>query len=121
VGSGTISSVRVLVIDGSSAVRTRLATRLLEAGHELAGEAATADAALRAAGQLAPDAIILDVHLPDHRGADLVPAMRERAPGARLVVLSNATHLRGVCLARGADHFLDKSAEFDQVALLIVT
>lgn len=109
----------VLVVDRSAAVRARVIARLREAGHVLAGEAATlAEASALIAAQ-APDAIVADVELPDGPGVEIVAALRARAPGATVVILTNATHFRPVCLAEGADHFLDKSGEFDMITTVL--
>jgi DNA-binding NarL/FixJ family response regulator len=112
--------VRVLVIDASAAIRTRLVARLHEAGLEVAAEADTVAAALVQVAAHRPDAIVVDVLLADGRGPDVVAALRAAAPVARVVVVSNATHYRRSCLERGADCFLDKSSEFDAVAVTLL-
>jgi CheY-like chemotaxis protein len=61
----------VLVVDDDPAFR-RLAQRVLETfGLSVAGEAETAAAALAAAGALRPEAILVDVGLPDRNGLAL--------------------------------------------------
>jgi DNA-binding NarL/FixJ family response regulator len=108
--------VRVLVIDPSAEVRRRLVARLIEAGLEVIAEGDTAAAAMALTLELAPDAVVLDVMLPDRHGLDLVPALRAIRASLRIAVVSNADAYRRRCLALGADVFLDKSAEFDLVA-----
>ncbi len=112
---GQDQAVTVLVVDRSAPVRRRLVARLREADHEVV-EAASLAEAFAAIATSTPDAIVADAQLPDGRGASIAGALRARAPRAVLVILTNATHYRDVCLGRGADHFLDKSAEFDVVA-----
>jgi CheY-like chemotaxis protein len=61
----------VLVVDDDPAFR-RLAQRILETFDlAVAGEADTAAAALTAAGALRPDAVLVDVGLPDSDGIAL--------------------------------------------------
>lgn len=108
--------MRVLLIDDSAGLRERLAARLGEQGHQVVGEAETASGALAAVVHLRPDAIVADVMLRDRRRLELVAALRASSPGAVIVILTNAVSYREHCLARGADHFLDKSAAFDTVA-----
>jgi DNA-binding NarL/FixJ family response regulator len=109
-------AVRVLVIDPSTEVRRRLVARLVEAGLEVIAEGDTAAAALALTRDLGPDAVVLDVMLPDRHGLDLISALRAAHAPVRIAVVSNAAAYRRRCLALGADVFLDKSAEFDDVA-----
>jgi len=61
----------VLVVDDDPAFR-RLAQRLLAAfGLAVAGEAENAAAAVAAAGALRPDAVLVDIGLPDGDGLSL--------------------------------------------------
>ncbi len=61
----------VLVVDDDPAFR-RLAKRILETfGLAVAGEADTAASAMTAVGALRPDAVLVDVGLPDRNGLSL--------------------------------------------------
>jgi two-component system, OmpR family, response regulator len=110
--------VRILVVEDSAAVRARVVSLLQEYGLEVVGEAGTAADALRLADSLRPEAIVLDLHLPDGDGMDLLPLFKARQPAPLVAVLTNSTHIecRKRCLALGADHFFDKSREFEAVA-----
>ena len=111
--------MRVLVIDPSVAIRGRLVARLRDAGLDVCGEASGCSDGLTLIASLAPDAIVLDVRVPDHPPLACLREVRVRAAGAVIVVLTNDTHYRGPSLAVGADHFLDKSADFDAVAAVL--
>lgn len=115
--SGILSAVRVLLVDDFAPVRLRLAARLLEDGHTIAGEAGTAVAALALAAEVQPDVVILDLNLPDRHGLEAIPDLRRALPDARILVLTNEStpRHRDTALARGADGFFDKSAEFDDL------
>jgi DNA-binding NarL/FixJ family response regulator len=113
--------VRILLVDDSPAVRSRLVARLGDAGLEVVGEADTGAIAITLARELRPDAIVCDVLLRDHQGLDLIPALREAAPLTRLVIFTNAPAYRRHCLALGVDAFLDKSADFDAVAAYLIS
>jgi DNA-binding NarL/FixJ family response regulator len=109
-------TVKVLVGDHSGVVRSRLVARLRESGLDVVGEADSLAAITSLAVIVQPDAIVTDVRFADGRGAAAIRAVRQSAPHALVVVLSNTVHYRVPCLTSGADYFLDKSAEFDEVA-----
>ncbi len=54
------------------------------------------------------DGIFLDVNLPDGKGYDLIPALRDHSPNARVIVISAMDQEREHALAAGADIFLSK-------------
>ena len=63
--------MRVLIVDDSAAFR-RAARAVLEVGgYRVVGEADRVAAGLLAANRLKPDAVLLDVRLPDGSGVDV--------------------------------------------------
>jgi DNA-binding NarL/FixJ family response regulator len=78
---------RLLIVDDDARFRT-LARMLLEdaAEFEVVGEAHDGNAALAKAQEVGPDVVLLDVHLPDTLGFDLVPRLGgENGPTVVLV------------------------------------
>ena len=76
----------VLIVDDHDGFRHR-ARRLLEAeGWDVLGEACDASEALRAAAELKPEVVLLDVHLPDVSGLYLAQALS----GDAAVVLTSS-------------------------------
>jgi DNA-binding NarL/FixJ family response regulator len=68
----------VLIVDDHAGFR-RWARRALEAdGYEVVGEARSGAAGIEAAAELDPDVVLLDVHLPDANGFDIVSRMLAR-------------------------------------------
>jgi DNA-binding NarL/FixJ family response regulator len=114
--------VDVLVVDDSEAIRSRLAARLREAGLSIAGEVGTSAEVLAFIALRVPDAVVLDLQLPDGSGLDLLPHLKASVPAPVVVVLTNAARprYRKRCLALGADYVFDKSSEFDSVAPAIL-
>ncbi len=110
----------VLVVDAAVAVRTRLVSRLREAGLEVIGEVTSVRGAIELARTTPPRAIIVDIDLPGHPGLSVISDLRIGIPTAALVVFTNASPYRRACLAAGADGFLDKSSEFDSVAAAVL-
>jgi DNA-binding NarL/FixJ family response regulator len=108
----------VLIVDDSETVRGRLAEMLAGvAGVEVAGQAASVAAARQAIAQLRPEAVILDLHLPDGNGLAVMAAARAAPPAPKFVVLTNyaTPQYRQRCLADGASYFFDKSHEFERI------
>ncbi len=79
----------MLIVDDHPSFR-QLAARLLgEAGFAVVGEAADAVSALREAARLRPDAVLLDVVLPDRSGLLLAAELTQAAQAPRVVLTSS--------------------------------
>ena len=99
---------RVLLVDDQAAFRA-VARRMLEtAGFVVVGEAVDARTALQAAGELAPDVVLLDVRLPDCSGVDVARLIRRAVPPPVVVLTSTADYSHAVdgC---GAQGFISKA------------
>jgi len=57
--------------------------------HEVVGEAGTERDALNVVAAAAPDVVIMDSVLPGLQGAEGVKALLRRAPGARILILTD--------------------------------
>lgn len=93
----------VLLVDDQAAFRA-VARRLLESdGFLVIGEAADALSAVRAAGELAPDVVLLDVRLPDGSGVDAARRIRDvdRPPAVVLTSTADYAHAVNGCGAQG--------------------
>ncbi len=114
--------MRVIVVDDSAPVRSRVAALLREAGLDVVGEAPTAQAALCLVHSLRPDAVVLDLQLPDRNGMEILVELKANEPAPVVAILTNTAEeaCRTRCLALGADYFFDKSRGFDAVAPALV-
>ena len=110
--------LKVFLADDSAPIRARVAGLLARDSLQIVGEAETPQACI--AGILAthPDVVVLDVQLDGGQGLDVLRVVRGIEPGIAFVVFSNnsAPAYRKRYLGAGAARFLDKSAEFDQLA-----
>jgi DNA-binding NarL/FixJ family response regulator len=102
----------VLIVDDHASFR-RFARRLLEeAGFRVVGEAEDGAAAIKAARELSPQVVLLDVLLPDRSGLDIAAELAKRfgAPAVVLTSSRSASDL-GVALEEAPKRgFLPKSA-----------
>jgi two-component system, NarL family, response regulator LiaR len=82
--------IRVLLVDDHAVVREGLRAFLeLQDGIEVAGEAADGEEALSAVAALAPDVVLMDLVMPRLDGLAAMRELRERAPDARVIVLTS--------------------------------
>jgi DNA-binding NarL/FixJ family response regulator len=81
-------TTRVLIVDDHAGFRAQ-ARKLLEShGYEVVGEAADGAEAAATVGALQPEVVLLDVHLPDGNGFEIVEHLVELGCGARVVMMS---------------------------------
>ena len=116
------SNIKVFIADDSHIVRDHLVTILDElAGIEIVGQAETAPEAIGAIRRLRPDVVILDIRMPGGSGIDVLENIKQDEATPVVIILTNYPYpgYRQKCLQAGADFFLDKSAEFDQIPMLL--
>jgi DNA-binding NarL/FixJ family response regulator len=80
----------VLIVDDHDGFRMTARALLQAEGFDVVGEAATGVAALRAAGDLHPDLVLLDVQLPDFDGFEVAVRLRARNGNGPDVVLTSS-------------------------------
>jgi response regulator of citrate/malate metabolism len=87
-------------------------------GFRTVGVARTGADALEQAEALQPDLILLDVHLPDLTGVDVLQRLRADGDGVGVIMITAARELDTVSAALdgGAADYLIKPFEFDQFA-----
>ena len=116
-------SIQLLLVDDHSLFRRGLKALLSQDERfQVAGEAGDVGEALRCLAQQRPDVILLDNHLPGVRGVDAIPALKEAAPEARVLMLTVSENENDLAAAlqAGADGYLLKTVESDQLADTIV-
>ncbi|MGI4844491.1 MAG: LytR/AlgR family response regulator transcription factor [Janthinobacterium lividum] len=106
--------MRILIVDDERPARERLRRMLaLEAGIEAIDEAADGIEALRQVAQLRPDALLLDVEMPELSGIDLAASLPAPAPLVVFVTAYDEYALRAFD-ANAIDYLLKP---FDQARL----
>ncbi|MDX6583693.1 MAG: hypothetical protein QOI10_2877 [Solirubrobacterales bacterium] len=81
------------------------------------GEAGSADECFTIVDRLSPDALLLDLTLPDMDGLEAIPRLRELAPQLSIIVFSgmDAARMEGRALARGADAYVEKGTSLSEI------
>ena len=79
----------VLVVDDHVEFRASVRALLVADGFTVVGEAATGAEAIRAAGDLVPDIVLLDIRLPDFDGIAVAAAMAALPVPPEVVLVSS--------------------------------
>ena len=110
-----MSGLRILVVDDEPQILRALRTSLRAAGYEV-GTADTAEGALATAALQPPDAVILDLVLPDGSGTDVTRDLRKWS-SAPVIVLSAVGEEREkvAALDAGADDYVTKPVGIDEL------
>lgn len=110
----------ILLIDDERNLRRMLRALLESEGYEVA-EAANGAAALQQVDEFHPEAVLLDLVFPGESGLDLLPRIRERAPGTPVVMMSGEASLSDAVEAtrQGAFHFLEKPLTPESVLITL--
>lgn len=103
-------SKRVLVCDDSLLMRKMVGDCLIENGWEVIGEAANGQEAVEKYQELRPDAVTLDIVMPETDGLYALPRIVEIDPDAKVVVVSalGQTTLISEAIRAGAQDFIVK-------------
>jgi DNA-binding NarL/FixJ family response regulator len=105
--------LRVLLVDDSELLRTRVRLALERTGLRVVGEAADGAQALAEAAAHRPDVVLMDLRMPGMDGVEATRRLRSRQPGTPVVLwtgesdeqLASAVRRSGACagLRKGVD------------------
>ena len=109
--SATAKLIRVLLIDDSSIIRLGLRSALEDcADIQIVGEAGTAAEGVAAVARHKPDAVLLDLHLPDHSGLHACRELKKVRPQTQVLILTSSNNERNLqeAMNAGAQGYLLK-------------
>jgi len=114
----TTTELTVLVVDDDfmvASIHTRFVERM--DGFRVVGNAATGEAALAEIARLRPDLVLLDVHLPDVSGIEVLRRLRAAGDDTGVVMVTAAREADTIraAAAGGAAHYLVKPFEYDDL------
>ena len=83
-----LTGLRVVVADGDATACACLADQLAAAGHVVVARASTGAEAVTRAMALGPDAVLLDVHMPEGSGLDAAALIARMTPAPAVVLVT---------------------------------
>jgi DNA-binding NarL/FixJ family response regulator len=112
-----MSDTRVVVVDDHALFRSGVRAEL-EGRVDIVGDAASVAEAVEVIAASEPDVVLLDVHLPDGSGADVIAAIAPEHPGVRFLALSVSDAAEDVIavIRAGARGYVTKSIAVGDLA-----
>ena len=110
--------MKLLIADDSAFLRQRLSHLITElTGIENIIYAEDVPAAIEAIETEKPDVVVLDIQMPGGSGIDVLKKVQKESQRPVIIVFTNYPYprFRKSCLAAGADFFLDKSFDHNEL------
>ena len=110
--------IRVLLVDDHSIMREGLQSMLRGSDEfQVVGQARDGEEAVRAAAELSPDVVVMDVMMPNKDGVEACREIMDAAPDIRVVMLTASTEEDAVieAVAAGATGYLQKVSGMDRL------
>src|SRR4051794_13375797 len=85
---GAAAPLRVVIVDDSAPFRRAARELLTRRGFAVVGEASSAESAIESVERLAPDAVLLDINLPDGGGVGLAGFLAGGRPDLAVLLTS---------------------------------
>ncbi len=111
-----------LVVDDDEVFRNRLCRALTQRNWE-AEAAHDGEEALKLARDRSPDLVLVDLRMPGKSGLEVVPELRAIDSSMTIIVLTGYGSIPTAISAmkKGADHYLSKPADADQILAVYET
>ncbi len=107
-------SVTILVVDDEPAIRRLLHSSLARANYRVV-EACSGRDALSSIQIDKPEVVLLDLGLPDRDGLELIPIIKGAGPAVIIVSARDATDQKVAALDLGADDYVSKPFDSEEV------
>jgi DNA-binding NarL/FixJ family response regulator len=104
------NGLKVVIIDDDPDARDFMRMGLEVGGFEVVGEGGDGPSGIQAVREGQPDLVLVDLHMPDIGGLELLPDLREAHWACRFVVVSaiGATRMVEAAMEAGAVAFIEK-------------
>ena len=113
-----MKKIKILIADDHAVVRMGLSALFRTKGDlDVVGQARDGEQAVAEAVRLRPDVVVMDLMMPKANGVEATAALRQAAPGVRVLVLTSyaATDDIAQALRAGAAGAVLKDAETDEL------
>lgn len=115
-------SLRILIVDDHGVLRAGLRALLnSETDFQVVGEAGTSDEGLRAALELRPDIVLMDLSIPGVGGLEVTRQLRGKLPETRVIILTvheDAALLRDAMSSGAAGYVVKRAVESELIAAI---
>jgi DNA-binding NarL/FixJ family response regulator len=113
----TSTPIKVFLADDSTMICERVAAMLVKGGMVVVGQAGAPETCIEGIVRSRPNVVVLDVQLLGGTGLQVLRQVRAADPNIAFVVFTNnaGPAYRKRYSLEGADRFLDKSSEFEQL------
>ena len=108
---------KILIIDDSRTSRRMLKEVLIEAGHEVVGEASNGEEGILMYRETKPDAVTMDITMPVMNGLEALACIKKEDEKAKIIMVTAAGQKEKMVQAikDGADDFIAKPFDPEQV------
>jgi len=117
----SLEALTVVVADDHDLFRRGLVRRLQAAGMAVVGEAADGERAMHLCEELAPDVIVMDIHMPKLSGIEATRRITQAGLRTQVAVLTVSAEEATVldALVAGASGYVLKDAEADEIVAAV--
>ena len=111
-------SIRLMLADDHRMLREGLRRSMTDQGFDIVGEARDGDEAIRLAGELEPEVILMDVTMPEVDGVEATRQIKLEHPSIRIVMLTMHAdqEVLAAAIRAGASGYLVKDCSTEEIA-----
>jgi DNA-binding NarL/FixJ family response regulator len=114
--------MKIVIADDSALWRDRIKSLLIDIDEVfVVSEAENGADALQIIREKEPDLAILDIRMPEMNGIEVLKKIRKLKMNVKIIILTNYPYpqYRKRCLEAGADYFLSKTEDFDDIKIVV--
>lgn len=113
-----MESIKIMVVDDTSFMRTMMRSILEELGHHVVAEAGNGVEAIQTYKLVRPELVTMDITMPELDGISAVKEIKQVDPSAKIIMCSALGHRSMIieAIRSGASDFILKPVHKDRVA-----
>src|SRR5581483_6631644 len=112
--------MKILVIDDEKSLAKTMTAFLKDLGHQVEC-AFTGVEGREKAASFQPDIVLLDVHLPDNLGLEVLDHIKGKTPSPLVLMITGSGTVKHAveAMRKGAEDYLTKPLDLDELELLL--